>query len=253
VERDPWRVNYAFVPAADRPRLGLVHDHAYWVSDLRARDTSGDPGTDPARGEIDARSLAFGVGDPRTRPVRSAGPTPAPPQLSVVEGTDWASTPRTPERNALELRLENVAAATIDGRRARLDGDRLLRVTLESDGSGRTRLSIPLPSDAHAERVEGGPVPGVADEVRLDREGATFAIASGRRTYVIDRVSRVRLTKRGQGGGGAGEDADNETGTGSSGAVAASGDGSLPFTGLALAGLVLLGAGLLGAGLALRR
>ncbi|MGH2762527.1 MAG: alpha/beta hydrolase-fold protein, partial [Thermoleophilaceae bacterium] len=131
VVRDPWRVNYAFVPAADRPALGLVHDHAYWVSGLLARDTSGDPGTDPSRGEIDARSLAFGVGDPGTRAVRSAGP-PAPPGLSAVEGTEWTSTPPRPRRNALSLRLENVSAATIVGRRARLDGGRRLRVTLES-------------------------------------------------------------------------------------------------------------------------
>ena len=56
VLRDPRRVDYAFVPAADRPALGLVHDHAYWVSELRVRDRGGDPDTDPARGEISARS-----------------------------------------------------------------------------------------------------------------------------------------------------------------------------------------------------
>ena len=32
VLRDPRHVDYAFVPAADRPALGLVHDHACWVS-----------------------------------------------------------------------------------------------------------------------------------------------------------------------------------------------------------------------------
>lgn len=58
VVRDPWRVDYAFLPAADRRRLGLRHDHAYWISDLRARDRSGDPDTVPSRGRIDARSLA---------------------------------------------------------------------------------------------------------------------------------------------------------------------------------------------------
>jgi hypothetical protein len=70
---DPSRVSYVFVPSADRPQLGLRHDHAYWASDLVARSTAGDPATNPASGELDARSLAFGEGDPRTE----AGSGPA--------------------------------------------------------------------------------------------------------------------------------------------------------------------------------
>jgi hypothetical protein len=50
VQRDPRRVDYAFMPSADSERLGLVHDHAYWVSRLRVRDRRGDPRSGPARG-----------------------------------------------------------------------------------------------------------------------------------------------------------------------------------------------------------
>ena len=59
VQRDPPRVDYAFVPAADRPGLGLVHDHAYWVSHLRVRDaarrTPGAARSAPAASRSDAQ------------------------------------------------------------------------------------------------------------------------------------------------------------------------------------------------------
>jgi hypothetical protein len=184
VEREPSRVDYAFMPDADRPALGLVHDHAYWVSDLRVRDRSGDPFADPARGEISARSLAFGEGDPVTRRVSFAHP--GPPRPSAVEGTEWTEIPRRPEQNALELRLENVGSAEIDGRRARLSGQRCLRVTIESDGPARVRLSLRLPRRARAVVAEScrerrRRAPGV----ELDRRGARFEVGAGIRSYVI--------------------------------------------------------------------
>ena len=55
VQRDPPRVDYAFLPEADRPGLGLVHDHAYWVSHLRARDCAGAARSAPAASRSDAR------------------------------------------------------------------------------------------------------------------------------------------------------------------------------------------------------
>jgi len=184
VKRSPSRVNYALMPATSRAGLGLVHDHAYWVSDLRARNRRGDPGTDPARAEIDARSLAFGQGDPRTAPVTAANA--GPPAPSAVEGTRWTGTERREPRNTLEVRLENLDRATIDGRRARLRSDRRLRVRIAADGPGGMRLDLRLPAGARARRVGGGPVPGGAREVSIDREGATFRVARGTRTYVID-------------------------------------------------------------------
>jgi hypothetical protein len=272
VVRDPSRVDYAFVPAADRPALGLVHDHAYWVSGLRARDLSGEPGTDPARGEISARSLAFGEGDPVTGRVTSAGAGSGAPQLNTVEGTEWERVPRVERENALELSLENVAAATVDGRRARLDGSRRLRVRVESDGGGQARLALALPRGARVERVAGEAVPAVgavrsgtgparaaaaAPEVKLDRDGATFTVAAGTRTYVIDaagsggRDDDAGLGRDDRRRGGGGGDDDGGAGTGAA-AVAAADGGSLPFTGLALAGLLLAGACLLAAGLRVR-
>ena len=50
------------LPVQPQRELGLVHNHASWASRLVARQRSGDPGNDPARAELDARSLAFGQG-----------------------------------------------------------------------------------------------------------------------------------------------------------------------------------------------
>ena len=202
VKRDPGRVNYAFLPAADRPALGLIHDHAYWVSDLRARDTSGDPGTNPSRAEIDTRSLAFGKGDPATEAVSSADPPGAagPDMASTLRGTVWRGVQEVAKSNRLLVDLDNVSRATIDGRRARLDGGELLRVRLESDGEGRLRLELPLPRGAVARRIDGSAPKAAtaAPEVALDRDGATFEVAGGAREYEI-RVRNRRDSGSGEG------------------------------------------------------
>ncbi len=218
VTRDPGRVDYALLPAADRPQLGLVHDHAYWVSALRARDTGGNPETDPAtcppaggrppRAEISARSLAFGEGDPTLRRVDTVGAT-GRPEPSQIQGTEWASVPRVPASNGLTLNLENMAAATISGRRARLDGARPLRVRLVSDGASAVRLNLPLPKGARVRRIEGGPLgasaagtSSAAPEVALSRRRAVFTVAAGTREYEISAPARTGKPGRGRPGRG---------------------------------------------------
>ena len=140
--RDPSRVDYGFFPDADRPGLGLVHDHAYWVSDLVARNLSGDPASDPARGFISARSLAFGEGDPPAEPL-TPGTVPGLNGLNTIEGTEWGPIPPAPKRNALEVEVENLASGRIDGTRARLDPASELTVSVESDGRGTLLVALP--------------------------------------------------------------------------------------------------------------
>ena len=209
VTRDPSRVDYAFFPAADRPKLGLVHDHAYWVSGLRVRDAAGDPDEDPARGEINARSLAFGEGDPTVERFRSTGSFSGPQPPPQVEGTRWTGVPKVPARNRLTLALENIRSATVDGLRARLRGSRALRVRLASDGAGSLRLNIPLRRGTRVRRVEGGPLTGAAagaagapaPEVTVNRRGATFTVGAGTREYLISPPARSGGPR---GGGGPG-------------------------------------------------
>ena len=194
VVRDPSRVDYGIMPAADRPRLGLVANHAYWLSDLTLRDASGDPARDPARGFVAARSLAHGEGDPATR--LFTGSHPGPPAPAAIDGSEWTAIEQTAPRNELLLSLTNLASVTVDGRRARLRISRPLTVTIESDGAARVRLDLPLPSDVVSTRIEGGGVSG-AREVALDRRGATLQAGGGRHTYVLQRIGgRFVISRR---------------------------------------------------------
>ena len=159
-----------------------------------------------------------------------------------------------------------MSAATIDGPRARLDGDRVLRVKVASDGSGTARLNLDLPEGAVVER-ESGPAPvaaraaararaaqAPAPEVDLDRQGATFSLSSGTRTYVIRPVAASEPDVR-AGGPPDDESPDDDSPAEDSDETAGSGpgSGSLPFTGLGLLLIALTGLVLAGGGRLLRR
>ena len=183
VTHDPSRVDYAFFPAADRPAQGLVHDHAYWVSGLEARDTSAGPS---AKAAIAARSLAAGEGDPVTSQISNAGFGNKGPPLSYDEtGTTWTSIPSVTAENALEATLTNLSAGEIDGVRAGLDGASQLRVKLDTDGASQLRLELPLPPGTEAVRLNGG-TEAPAPEVSVDANGADFNLAgAGATTYLL--------------------------------------------------------------------
>jgi len=143
VERDPPRIDYGFYPSLDDVALHLVHDHAYWLSGLRIAD-SRSLSAELARGDVSARSLAFGQGDPPTSnytTTASAGGMNALVQGTRVNGY----APRTPH-NELDLALADVAAVTVAGTRARLDGHRPLILRLSSDHAARVRVDLPLPA-----------------------------------------------------------------------------------------------------------
>jgi hypothetical protein len=168
--RDPPRVNYAFFPESDNTALGLRHDHAYWVSGLRARDATGNPATAPARAEIDARSLTSGEGDPTSEDFTRADD--GPPAPAAVRGTRWTGAPAAKAENALEVTLDNVSNAVLDGRRAKLDGGRSLRVKVTSDGPGEMRLDLPFPAGVQARLAQ-------ASDVSLSSSGATIRYGAG--------------------------------------------------------------------------
>ena len=205
VAHDPSRVDYAFFPAADRHHLRLVHDHAYWVSNLKARDTSAG---DAARAEISARSLAHGDGDPETATFGGPGFGDKGPPLGYNEnGTEWTGIPAVPSENALEISLENLAWSEIDGRRARLDASKELRVKLTTDGPSDVLLRIPVASGASAVRLDGTKeVP--APEVNFEPFGyggsyVSFRLTqAGTATYLLRPTGAQGPTPPGGGGGG---------------------------------------------------
>jgi hypothetical protein len=136
VDSNPSHVTYVVDGARDRPNLGIVGDHAYWVSGLKLRssahtETNGDPD-----GQIDAVSHGFGVGDP----------TPSSLQIGLGQLTGgnlgtlhFARTARTwdparsaPSSDSLDINATNISAATIYVKRAHLDCGATVHVT--SDG-----------------------------------------------------------------------------------------------------------------------
>lgn len=133
---DPPRVTYVAAPSFDNRGLGLVADHAYWVSGVRVADRA-------RPGKVDARSAAFGLGDARPSALRRGrgelrggflGPRPF-----TWERRTWGRTPRETRRNELRIAASNVATVTIDVRRARVSCRARLRV--RTDRRLRVRLA----------------------------------------------------------------------------------------------------------------
>jgi hypothetical protein len=114
VDRDPAHVTYLVDPSQDGKALSPAN-HAYWLSALTPRDASS-----PAK--VDAISLAKGVGDPPVLPVAVSAGTlnggshgPLPYHRRTLA---WGPTPSAPKRDEIDLKATNLAAATIDPRRA---------------------------------------------------------------------------------------------------------------------------------------
>jgi hypothetical protein len=132
VDRSPPHVTYAYNPTMDFPGVQTAAGHAYWVSGVTLRSTSG---TAPL-GTIDVRSHGFGVGDPVPSAtmtgsgVLTGGGSPAIPYTS--QSKTWGAAPSQPVEDELEISAQNVSAVTIDASRARVSCDAQLNIT--SDG-----------------------------------------------------------------------------------------------------------------------
>lgn len=181
VDRDPHHVSFAYVPAADDADLGLVHDHAYWVSGVRPADTTpgaGSGGSGPAKALVDAFSHGFGRGDAPSSPGSDAGIAPLP---YTEVNRSWGPTPAIPTANRLDLRLSNVADARLDLARARLDPRRGLTVVADADRDGAVTLVGQFPRGTRVLR-DGRPI-----DATIDRTGLTLPVAAGAHTYTVVR------------------------------------------------------------------
>jgi hypothetical protein len=132
VKLDPPHVTYAYNPTMDFPADGTTAGHAYWLSNVHLRDSSGTPPI----GTIDVRSHGFGVGDPpalATAPTAGALP---PGNLGVLAYAGMSkalgAVPPEPKANRLDITATNVASVTIDPVRARVGCDATLEI--QSDG-----------------------------------------------------------------------------------------------------------------------
>ena len=138
VERDPAQVTYVIDPVPDNPARGIVADHAYWLSGLKARGAG--------VGTIDVLSHGFGQGEPLVKPVAQSqgvltGGNHEPAPYTLREQA-WEATP-APRADRLTVTANNVSAATIDARRARVSC--APSISLTSDGPLDLQIACPPP------------------------------------------------------------------------------------------------------------
>lgn len=142
VDRDPFHVTFAYAPAADAPELGLVHDRAYWVSDVALADPAVGVAvsslSEPiGKGVVDVESLARGIDDPASTRSNGGGTTPLP--YTEVRRT-WGDAPEREAVNGFEIRLANVGAVTLDLPRAGVRADRPIELRYTSDSPAAVTL-----------------------------------------------------------------------------------------------------------------
>ena len=106
--RDPARVTYVVSAAVDEPEHGLAADHAYWLSDVRAADTS-------RPGRIDVRTVL--------------GPAPGRPPIAtrgdeLAGGLSYVEVSRLGAEREPEGRTGAIRVAARNVRSARIDADR---------------------------------------------------------------------------------------------------------------------------------
>lgn len=132
IDPNPEEVVYRYMPEMDNAPYGLVHNHAYWIGGVAAREGA-------RSALVRARTGNTTAGPPVPFTTFAAGAIAAPLRGAfVAKGTDWE--PRTQERtNSLELDLTGVASVTIWVDRAGFDLDRG-RLTIRSDGPATVRL-----------------------------------------------------------------------------------------------------------------
>jgi hypothetical protein len=176
VDRNPAHVTFAYVPEADDAALGLVHDHAYWLSGVRLADET--PGATPAKGVVDARSRGFGVGDPASTAGADAGTFSI---FTYVEtNRSWGAPPATPVENRLDATLTNVDAARVDLARAALDPASTLVVATSADAAADVALDGgPFPACSVV--LEDGAVLGLLPSPT----GVTLPVDVGDHTYTV--------------------------------------------------------------------
>jgi predicted esterase len=139
VDRSPAHVTYVVNPKMDFPEMGAPANHAYWLSGLALRDSSGDA----PRGTIDVRSEGFGVGDPVAGPTQhgagalTGGTIPAIAFTS--QSREWGPVPPALTRNRLDITAQNIASVTIDPGRARVSCGAALNV--QTDGPVNVTLA----------------------------------------------------------------------------------------------------------------
>jgi len=119
---DPPRVTYRTATFLDDPAHGIVHDSAYWVSEIRQRKAAYE--------DVDLTTFACGGSVPKTQTGSGQGGDPVPWTSDFRSQTGLQALPK---RNALEGSLANVSSVTIDATATCLK-DRPVAYDITTDG-----------------------------------------------------------------------------------------------------------------------
>ena len=120
VDRNPAHVTFVVNPTHDYPTLGLVTDHAYWLSGLTPAGPAGTSGT------IDAVSRGLGVGDPKASGLQTGAgtltDTNVVPSVAYQRNYQtWGPVPSATSGDEIDITSDNVSTATINVARAHVD------------------------------------------------------------------------------------------------------------------------------------
>ncbi len=161
VNRNPAHVTYVQDAERNRPSLGIVGDHAYWISGVtlssqsHTNSSTGDP-----EAEIDAFSHGFGVGDPVASATQLGHGTLTGGNFGPLQYAStskmWGSTPASSRGDTIDIKAVNVATASIAVRRAGVDCKVTLNITTDSP------VTISLPGCnrmVHAAPNSSSPLP----------------------------------------------------------------------------------------------
>ena len=134
---NPPHVTFVRNPTMDDATHQAIADHAYWVSNVATRSASTVTGT------IDVLSGGFGVGDPPTTGTTAVAGTLTGGNLAPLAYTGFRNGYGTPVptrvTDTLVITATNIASATINPKRARVDCGATLNVT--SDGPLKIMLA----------------------------------------------------------------------------------------------------------------
>ncbi|HEX6713769.1 MAG TPA: hypothetical protein VF066_10300, partial [Thermoleophilaceae bacterium] len=131
LQPNPAIVSFVRPAGQDKPELGLVYDHAYWLSGIKAADTK-------SNAQVTATSSAIRHADPdparaeRTTQVVFDPDAPSKRSIGELYSTTPARGPLLPRANKLSIAASNLGEVTVDAARARLRL-RGLRIASSSD------------------------------------------------------------------------------------------------------------------------
>ena len=135
-ELRPFHVTYVRQPSNDTPEAGIVHNRAYWLSNIEIRDTS----ERVAKGQIDAVSHGFGLTEADTKletPVVGVDNVATANAYAMVERT-WGPFKPAPRQDRLVINATNIRAVTVDPTAARITCT--AKLVINSDGPIKVTL-----------------------------------------------------------------------------------------------------------------